>query len=320
MENYIWEYRNPYEWMKRVRTSSLPPLIVCCALTGGSQGKESNDNLPETPEEQAEQAYEAYKAGATMVHLHVRDPKKWYVCAGNAEQYHLVNGMVREKCPDIIINNTTGGSYGMTAEERLACLDANPEVATLNLGPDMYKTTLKERKAPIPHPRPEIHADDCMISTYAEISLFAKAMKKRGIKPELEIYQPGMYWVVEDLMSQDLLTPPYVIQFVMGYQTSSYPLPANLISLINELPSKSVFEVAGLGPYQLPMNVMAILLGGHVRVGMEDNIYLKRGQLLKRNAEAVERIVRIARDMNREIATCAQAREMLGLSRMPTKY
>ena len=126
MENCIWEYRNPYEWMKRVRTSSLPPLIVCCALTGGAQGKELNENLPETPEEQAEQAYEAYKAGAAMVHLHVRDPKKWYDCAGNAEQYRLVNGMVREKCPDIIINNTTGGSYGMTVEERLACLDASP--------------------------------------------------------------------------------------------------------------------------------------------------------------------------------------------------
>jgi 3-keto-5-aminohexanoate cleavage enzyme len=306
--------------MNKVRSSSLPPLMVCCALTGGAQGKESNENLPETPEEQAEQAYEAYKAGATMVHLHVRDPKKWYVCAGNAEQYHLANGLVREKCPDIIINNTTGGSWGMTVEERLACLDANPEIATLNLGPDMYKMTLKERKAPIPHPRPEIQADDCMANTYAEIATFAKAMGKRGIKPELEIYQPGMYWVVQDLISQGLVEPPYIIQFVMGYQTSTYPLPTNLLALVNELPSQSIFEVAGIGQFQLSMNVMAILLGGHVRVGMEDNIYLKRGQLLRSNAEAVERIIRIARDMNREIATCAQAREMLALSHTPTKY
>jgi 3-keto-5-aminohexanoate cleavage enzyme len=320
MKNHMWDYRNPYEWMERVRTSSLPPLIVCCAITGGVQGKEANENLPETPEEQAESTYEAYKAGASMVHVHARDSEKWYDCAGDAEQYRLVNSLIREKCPGIIINNTTGGAWGMTIKERLACLDACPEVASLNMGPDMFKMKLKERKVPLLHPHPEISLDDCMPATYHEISAFAQAMKERGVKPEIEVYHPGQYWVVQDVIAQGLVKPPYLIQFVMGYQTSSYPTPDNLISLINELPSQSIFEIAGIGPYQLPITTMGILLGGHVRVGMEDNIYYRRGQLLKSNAEAVERTVRIARELNREIATPAQAREMLGLSPISSKY
>jgi 3-keto-5-aminohexanoate cleavage enzyme len=317
MEDYIWDYRNPYEWMARVRSTSFPPVIVCCALTGGVQGKEANENLPETPKEQAEQAYEAYRAGASMLHIHVRDPKKWYDGSGDTEQYRLVNKMIREKCPGVIINSTTGGTWGMTVEQRLSCLDAKPDVATLNMTPDMYKMTLKERKAPILHPRPEVSLNGCMPVTYKEVETFARAMKERGIKPEMEIYHPGTYWVIQDLISQDLVRPPYLIQFVMGYQTSLYATPANLISMVHELPPNSIFQVAGVGPYQLPMNVIGLLLGGGVRVGMEDNVYYRRRQLLKSNAEAVERIVRIAKEVNREIATPAQAREMMGLPPEP---
>jgi 3-keto-5-aminohexanoate cleavage enzyme len=320
MKDYIWDYRNPYEWMRRARTTSFPPLIICCAVTGGIQGKEANPNLPETPEEQAKQTYEAYRVGASMVHVHARDPKAWYNCSGDPDQYRLVNGMIRDKCPDIIINNTTGGGPGMSPEERLCVLDANPEVGTLNMGPDVFKMTLKERKSPLPHPRSEVPIEGCTPIDYAEVSMFASRMKKRGIKAEMELYHPGMYWVVEDLIHQDLVDPPYLFQFVMGYQTSFYPTPHNLLNFIHELPAKSVYGVAGLGPFQLPMTVMSILLGGHVRVGLEDNIYYKRGQLFKSNAETVEQIVRIARDMNREIATSAQARKILGLSPRPTAY
>ncbi len=124
----------------------------------------------------------------------------------------------------------------------------------------------------------------------------------------------------EDLVAQDLIAPPYLFQFVMGYQTSSYPTPNNLLSLINELPGNSIFEVAGLGPFQIPMVVLSVIMGGHVRVGLEDNVYLKRGRFYKSNAEAVEHIVRIAGEINREIANPGQAREMLGLSLQPSQY
>jgi len=320
MTDSVWDYRNPYEWMKRVQTSTLPPLMICVAVSGGVQGKEANPNLPETPEELAESTQGAYKAGASLVHVHARDPEKLYESAGSAEVYRQVNGAIRERCPDMVINNTTGGSWGMSVEERLSCLDARPEMATLNLGPDMYKMTLKERKAPLPHPRPKQELDGCMSNTYGEVAAFARAMKERSIKPEMEMYQPGHVWVVRDVIAQGLAEPPYLIQFVMGYQTSSYATPANLLGMINELPEQSIYQVAGLGPFQLSMTVMSIILGGHVRVGLEDNVYLSKGRLLASNAEMVERIVRLARDLNREIATPAQTRQMLSLSQTPSRY
>ncbi|MFX1555284.1 MAG: 3-keto-5-aminohexanoate cleavage protein [Promethearchaeota archaeon] len=321
MEKYIWEYHNPYEWLERVQQSSFPPLMICVAITGGVHGKEANPALPETPEEQVEQTLEAYRAGATMVHIHARDPEKWWDGADNAEQYRKVNGMIRGACPEIIINNTTGGSLGMTLEQRVACLDAGPEVATLNLGPDMYKFKFKERKAPLPHPKPEEDAEGVLPVTYAELRRFATAMQERGIKPEMEVYHPGQLWAVLYLADQELVQPAYFIQFVMGYGMCPWATPRNLVNFMDQLPSPSIVEVAGLGPFQSPMTTLAMILGAQmVRVGMEDNIYHRRGQLLKSNAEAVERVVRIANELNREIATPAVAREMLGISEIPSKY
>jgi 3-keto-5-aminohexanoate cleavage enzyme len=321
MTDYIWDYHNPYQWLERVQRSSFPPLMICVAISGGIHGKEANPDLPETPQEQVEQTLEAYEAGASMVHIHARDPEKWWDGADNAEQYRKVNGMIREACPEIIINNSTGGSLGMTVEQRVACLDAGPEVATLNMGPDMYKFKFRERKAPLPHPKGEEEVEGVLPVTYGELRQFATGMKERGIKPELEVYHPGQLWAVFDLVELGLVAAPYFIQFVMGYQMSPWATPRNLINFMDQLPGQSIVEVSGLGPFQLPMTTMAMILGAQmVRVGMEDNIYYRRGQLLKTNAEAVERVVRIAGELNREIATPAQARKMLGLSRAPSTY
>ncbi len=314
------DYSNSYEWMKRIRTSSLPPLVITCAATGGVQGKEANPNLPETPQEIADQVYDAYQAGASMVHTHTRDPQCWGDCTGDPSLIRELNAMIRERCPDIIINNSTSAAYGMPIEKRLACLDAGPECASLNLGPDMYKLTIKERSDNLPHPRARQDLDGCTVATYGEIAAFAKGMKARGIRPEMELYHPGQYWVVQDLIAQGLIDEPYLIQFVMGYVTSSYPTPANLLQLIRELPSGADFAVAGIGPYQPMMSAMAIIMGGHVRVGMEDNVYKKKGRLFKDNADAVEGVVRLATELNREIATPAQARQQLGFSEIPSKY
>lgn len=320
VKDYIWDYRDPYTWMAKVRSSTLPPLIISCAITGGVQGKEMNENLPETAEEQAEQTYQAYKAGASIVHVHVRNPDCYWMTSANPDDYRRVNAMIRERCPDIIINNTTGGGPELTIEQRMASIYANPEMCSLNLGPFVLKMPLQERAAPLPHPRPAMLFDRCIPQGYSDMATYAKAMKENGIKPELELYHPGQYWVAQDLIMQGLIDPPYDFQFVMGFQTSSFPTPANLLSLINELPANSLFTVIGVGHFQIPMNVMAILLGGHVRVGMEDNLYYAKGRKLKNNAEAVERIVRLAREMNREVATPKQARQMLGLSSKPSQY
>jgi len=321
MLDSVWDYHNPYEWIERVRKSSFPPLAICVAITGGVQGKEANANLPETPDEQVEQTRACYEAGAAMVHLHVRDPQKWWDGSGDVAQCRRVHALIREACPEIIINNTTGGSFGMTVTDRVACLDAAPEVATLNMGPDMYKLRLKERKPPLPHPRPAQEISGTLPITYEELRRFASAMQERNIKPEMEVYHPGQLWSVFDLVEQGLVTSPYLIQFVMGYGMSPWATPRNLVSYFEQLPSGCAVEVSGVGPFQLPMTSLAMILGAQiVRVGMEDNVYYKRGQLLESNVEAVQRAVRIARELNREIATPAQAREMLGLSASPRQY
>lgn len=317
----IWDFHNPYEWLERARKSAFPPLIICAAITGGVHGKEANSNLPETPEEQVEQTIAAYEAGASMVHIHVRDPQKWWDGSPSPERYRMVNKMIREACPEIIINNTTGGSYGMTLEGRLACLDAHPEVATLNMGPDMYKIPIKERKAPLPSPREAVELNGVVPVTYGEVRSFAKGMKERGIKPEMEVYNPGQLWPVFDLIEQGLVDKPYFIQFVTGYQASPWGTPRNLINAVEQLPSDTVLEVSGIAQFQLPMVNLAIILGAQmVRVGLEDNVFYKRGRLYQNNAEAVKRVVNMAHELNREIATPAQARAILGLSATPSQY
>ena len=317
--SYIWKYADSYDFMQKV-IEGMPPLIICLACNGGIQGKEYNDNLPETADEIADSVYEAYQAGASLVHIHARDPGNLANCARTTDAWYEVNRKVRQRCPDIIINNTTGGGLDMTMDERLSCLAANPEMASLNLVPDMSKFKMKARKAPLPNPHPEVEYDDCLPFSYKIVTQFATEMKKRHIKPELETYHPGGAWVIRDIIQQDLIEKPYWIQTVMGYQTSSFPTAANVIGMLREFPAGSLWLCSGIGPFQLPMTTLAILMGGHVRVGMEDNIYYKRGEKLRSNAQVVERTVRIAHELNREIATPLQARRMLGIPDTPTSY
>jgi 3-keto-5-aminohexanoate cleavage enzyme len=314
-----WNYANSYSFMERIR-QGMPPLIICCACNGGVQGKESNENIPESPSEIAESAREAYQAGAAMVHVHARDPQNLGAPARTTETWSDVNSQIRDKCPDIIINNTTGGGPNITMEERLSCLNARPEVASLNLAPDMSRFKIKARTAPLSHPRPEQEVDECLPFTYGQITSWAREMKKRGIKPELEVYHPGCMWVVNDLVRQGIVNAPYWIQTVMGYQTSSYPTVKNTLDLLSEMPEGSSWLCSAIGPFQLPLTTLATLMGGHVRVGLEDNIHYRRGEKAGSNAQLVERAVRIAHELNREIATPTQARKMLGLSPVPSKY
>jgi 3-keto-5-aminohexanoate cleavage enzyme len=170
---YLWNYANAHAFMENVR-AGMPPLIICAACNGGVQGKEYNENLPETADEIADSVYDAYKAGATLLHIHARDPEHPSSGARRAEIWYEVNRKVRERCPDIIINNTTGGSMDMTMEEWLSCLDANPEMASLNLVPDMSKFAMKEHKAPLP----DSHA---AYELNREIATPAKARRMLGV-------------------------------------------------------------------------------------------------------------------------------------------
>jgi 3-keto-5-aminohexanoate cleavage enzyme len=318
VQDYIWEYRDPHEWMRR--TAKFPPMIITAALNGGIQGKESHDALPELPREIAAQARQAYEAGASIVHIHGRDPANFTNCTDDPEVYREILGLVREACPELILNITTGGGPTTTDEGRFAILDAGPEMATLNLGPDMERFELAARKPPLPHPREAMTVDMCMPFTYGFIDRLAEAMLAKGVKPELEVYQPGQYWVSRGLAERGLVKPPYAYQFVMGVQTAIYPTPWNVLALLQELPADSLFTVAAIGRYQWPLVTMGMILGGHVRVGLEDNLYERRGRKLEGNGEAVAKVVRLAHEYGREVATPAQAREMLGLSATPSSY
>jgi 3-keto-5-aminohexanoate cleavage enzyme len=315
----LYRYTNSFDFMEKVR-GGMPPLAICVACNGGIQGKEANENIPETADEIAESVEAAYEAGASMVHVHARDPKDLTACAKDPEPWHEVLQKIRQRCPDIIINATTGGGPGMTMEERLSCLEAGPEVASLNLSPDMSKFHLKERLAPLPNPRPAMDIDECIPFSYGQIHQFAAEMKRRGIKPELEAYHSGCHWVVKYLIENDLIQKPYWIQTVMGYQTGSFPTIENVLQLLKEFPEGALWLCSAIGPYQLPLTTFATLMGGHVRVGLEDNVYYSRGRKAKSNAELVSRTVRIARELNREIATPAQTRAMLGLKAQPSRY
>src|SRR5215472_4090747 len=319
LEPAWFHYTDSHEFMEQIR-AGLPPLIICVACNGGIQGKEANEFIPETADEVAESVHAAYEAGASMVHIHARNPKQLTEGARDTETWREVLHRVRRSCPEIIINATTGAGPGMTMEERSSCLAAGPEVASLNLAPDMSKFKLKARPAPLSFPRPAMEIDECIAFTYGQIHEFAAEMKKHGVKPELELYHPGCAWVVDYLIERDLIEKPYWMQTVMGYQTSSYPTVESTLQILKEFPDGALWLCSAIGPFQLPLTTLATLMGGHVRVGLEDNVYYSRGRKAKSNAELVHRAIRIAHELNRPIATPAQARSMLGLRSQPSQY
>ncbi len=324
-EDYVWDYKDVVAYEEKIKRGTMPPVIISVAVTGGVIGKEANPNLPETPEEQADDIYACYQAGAASVHIHARDPKKGYsATTSTTEDYLKINKMVRERCPDIIINNTTGGGFKMTREARMASIDANPETCSLNCGPIVLKAVLPARKPPLSGRDKKIVLDDEIIDvTVAETELFAKRMLEKNIKPELEIYNPQQLNFVHNLIKQDLLKKPYWYSVIFSTYQGGLAVPGNIknyVNMLDNLPPDSIFQTIGVGLNQVPMMTLSILTGGHVRVGMEDNLFLKRGELLKSNAQMVEKVVRLAQELDRDIATPRQAREMLGISDTPSSY
>jgi 3-keto-5-aminohexanoate cleavage enzyme len=324
--NLIWDYLSPHQYMKRFGRGlqTLPPLVITVAITGAVQGKEANPNLPETAEEQAQSTYEAWNAGASLVHVHARRPDALHMMSHDTDRYYEVNTLIRERCPDIIIEDTMAGDLidNPSGQEifEWGSLYANPEMSSLDAGPQAFKVKLKRRESPLTGRDSDVVVDTAFTTTYGETEALAKEMRRLGIKPEFEVFNSGQYTLVDNLVDQQLVEPPHWVQFVLGGHNANYPTPIDVMHMIQNMPSESMFSVIGIGAYQLPLHVLSIILGGHVRVGMEDNVYYRRGELATSNAQFVERIVRIANELGREVATPAQARQMLGLPATPTEY
>ena len=276
----------------------MDKLIITAALTGGIHGKEANPALPEQPDEIIREAVRCHDAGAAIVHLHARDPKGRGVA--DAAIFRAINEGVRSRCP-VVIQNTTGGPE-LPIAERITSLDASPEMASLNMGSVVFFYGGRELK---------------FINLRSEIEAFASAMLERNVKPEMEVYNPSMFGEVEHLVEKGLLAQPYYVNLVMGVGgMGGYPgTPRNLVTMVGHLPMGAAFNVSGIGRCQLSMNTMAILMGGHARVGLEDNVNYRRGEPAKSSAQFVERIVRLARELGREVATPDEARAILKLRR-----
>ncbi len=269
----------------------MEKLIITAAVVGAELTREDTPHLPLTPQEIAEEARRACEAGASLVHLHARGPDG--APTQDRAVYREIIDRVRERC-DAIVQVSTGGAVGMSAEERLQPVTLGPEMASLTAG------TVNFGEEVFFNPR------DLMVR-------FARAMQKHGVKPELEIFDVGMVANALWLERQGLLSPPLHFDFVLGVPGG---LPAgmkNLLHLEETIPATATWSVAGIGRHQLPMAAAAVIMGGHARVGLEDNIFHRRGELARGNAPLVERVVRIARELGREAAGPAEARVILGL-------
>ncbi|SET13967.1 3-keto-5-aminohexanoate cleavage protein [Anaerobranca gottschalkii] len=269
----------------------MQPLIITAALVGAEVTKDQNPNLPITPEEIAQSAYECYQAGASIIHLHVRDEEG--KPTQSVEIFKKTIGLIKEKC-DCIIQISTGGAVGTPVEERIAPLSLRPEMATLTTGTVNF-------------------GNDVFMNTPKDLVAFAKAMKAYGVKPEIEVFEGGMINNALALVKRGLLELPLHFDFVLGVPGGLTAGIEELLFLKNMVPQGSTWTVAGIGRHELPLANFAILLGGHVRVGFEDNIYYEKGVLAKSNAQLVERIVTLAKILGRPVATVEQARQILNL-------
>lgn len=273
-------------------------IIITVALTGGFHGKEANPNLPITPEEIAQAAFDCYEKGAGIAHIHARD--KEGKATADVTVYQRIKELVREKC-DIVLAFSTGGGPNLTPDERIQAAFADPEICSINMG-TMVRTRWGE--------------GSLFLNTRSQIESWAKILKDRGIKPELEVYSHTMFVDVANLIEKDLIKPPYFVNLVLGmtHQGALEASEKNLLSLIDYLPPDTVFNVTIVGWKQLVLTSLGILVGGNARVGMEDNIYYRKGELAESNAQLVERTVRIARELELEIASPGEARHILGLT------
>lgn len=268
----------------------MDKVIITCALVGAEITREQTPHLPLSPEEIAEDALACHAAGAAVVHIHVRDAQG--KPSQDREIFREVEAQIKKRC-DVIVQYSTGGAVGTPAELRMAPLENRPEMATITTGTTNFGEEVFENSWPF-------------------VSALAARMKEYQVRPELEIFDCGMVDNALRLIKEGLLVAPYHFDFVLGVPGALSARPENLMHLKSLLPADSTWQVAAVGRAQLPLTTMAMAMGGHVRVGLEDNIYYSKGVLAK-NSDLVARAARIARELGRKPATPAEARKILAI-------
>ena len=286
--------------MRELRTTD--ELIITVSPGSNFHGKEANPAMPYSPEELTEAIYESWNEGASIAHIHCRD--KEGIPTNDPEIFKEVDRRIREKGCDIIIQHSTSPATrpGATVDDGMKSLEPGPEMASLSMGVGVLLSKGQARITQRNRYRNREHAE---------------LMLGKGIKPELEVYNHVMIEDVYDLIDKELLKKPYWVSFIMSMHRNNQNAirftPRALMYQIESLPPDSMFSVIGIGGDQLPATSLSILLGGHCRIGFEDNIYYRKGELARNNAQLVARTARIAKELGCKVAGPERARQMLNL-------
>ena len=273
----------------------MEKLIITVGITGSRITRKQTPHIPILPEEVARSGIEAWRAGASVLHVHVRDPETG-LGTQNLSLFREVVDRIRAET-DAILCLTTSGIPGrnLPVAERLQSLALRPEMVSFDAGSINM-------------------GENVFLNPQEFLDALAKEALEKGIKPELEVFDVGMVYTCLRYFEKGLLKPPLHFQFVLGTQNGISATAKSLVYLTEIIPSGSTWSVIGTGAGQLSMAMVGLVMGGHVRVGLEDNIYYSKGVLARNNAELVERVVRIAKEFGREIASPSEARKILDLA------
>jgi 3-keto-5-aminohexanoate cleavage enzyme len=270
----------------------LEKAIITAAVVGAEVTRAQSPYVPYTPEEIAQAAADAWRAGAAVVHLHARWPDGRP--SQEAAHFREIVDRIRRAACDVVIQCSTGGAVGMSIDERLGALVDGAEMGTLNLGTMNF-------------------GDDVFVNARPDIVRVAARLRERRLVPECEVYDAGMLDTLRWLLAKGHLAAPYHVQFVLGVPGGMSASARNLRFLVDGLPEPAHWTAAGVGRAQLEVAALALRMGGHVRVGLEDNLYVEKGVLAKGSSELVERAVALAQEAGREPASAPEARALLGI-------
>ncbi|MDP6777193.1 MAG: 3-keto-5-aminohexanoate cleavage protein [Candidatus Latescibacteria bacterium] len=279
----------------------MDKLIITAAVSGSAPTKQQNPNVPYTPEEIANEALAAWRAGAAIAHIHVRDPETG-VPVTRLDLFQEVTERIRSES-DLIINLSTSGFHldGPDADEvRLLPLEAKPDLCSLDVGSLNFRGGV-------------------FINRADWVERAAQRIRDAGVKPEIEVFDLGHIRQARHLIENGLVDGPPWLQLCLGISWGIEATVESLLAMRQRLPDNALWSVLAPAAAQLPITTHAMLMGGHVRVGFEDNLYLEQGVKADSNAQFVERTVSIARSLLREVASCEEAREILGLSPYPSR-
>jgi 3-keto-5-aminohexanoate cleavage enzyme len=280
----------------------MNPVVITAALTGVLATREQCPAIPYTPKEIAEDARRAFDAGAAIVHIHARTPDggpDWRV-----ETFREIQSEVRARS-NVILNFSTG-AVGVPAEDRVAHIrELKPEIGALNMGSMNYAIYSSKKKA--------FYHDHVFANPFRDIQLFLEAMNDAGVRPELECFDTGHIANTAPLIDMEVLRPPYQFSLIMGVLGGIPGTPRHLQNQVDTLPGGSFWQVIGIGLNQWSLVAAALVLGGNVRVGLEDNFYVEEGRMAKNNGQLVEKAARLAHDVGRPVASVAEARKILCL-------